>query len=605
MEKQLKKRHEVEKQYTWDLSALFPNEEVFQKAKAETENKVHLIVQNYQGKLQSAEMINACLTELRDVYENLSRIANYTNLNLAVDQTDMEKLQTHMKTSQWLAQLLSQLTFVDSEIQEQDNEVIEQAIRESKENANYLSELLRFKPHTLHKEVEKALKQLDPVLSAPYQTYNQAKLADMFFKPFTVNGKEYPISFGLFEDELEYHPNHEVRRNAFKHFSKTLAQYQHTVASLYNTQVQKEKLIANMRGFDSVYDYLLFSQKVDQSLYDRQIDIIMEKLAPHMRKYAKLLKEVHQLETMTFADLKVDVDPEFEPHVSFEEAKQYLIEGLGVLGSDYQEMVEKSFNERWIDFVSNQGKSTGAFCSSPYGAHPYILLTFTHKMRDVMTLAHELGHAGHFYLAQEQQNFFNARPSLYFIEAPSTMNELLMANYLVEQSNDPRFKRWVLSTIVSKTYYHNFVTHLLEAAYQREVYRIIDQGGSVQAPVLNQIKRNVLEQFWGEDVVINEGAELTWMRQPHYYMGLYPYTYSAGLTIATKMSERILREGDQAIDDWRNVLMAGGTKSPVELAQMAKIDITKSKPLEETIEYIARLIDEIIRLTEEINQNQE
>ena len=180
--------------------------------------------------------------------------------------------------------------------------------------------------------------------------------------------------------------------------------------------------------------------------------------------------------------------------MTFEEAKEHLVQGLSVLGKDYQEMVERSFDERWIDFVANEGKSTGAFCASPYGAHPYILLTFMHKMRDVLTLAHELGHAGHFYLAHQHQNVFNSRASTYFIEAPSTMNELLLSDYLIEQSDDPRFKRWVLATIVGKTYYHNFVTHLLEAAYQREVYRIIDQG-SVQAPILNRIKRQVLQDF--------------------------------------------------------------------------------------------------------------
>src|SRR5690606_7416477 len=136
---------------------------------------------------------------------------------------------------------------------------------------------------------------------------------------------------------------------------------------------------------------------------------------------------------------------------------------------------------------------------------------------------------------------------------------------------------------------------LLEAHYQREVYRIIDAGGSVQAAKLNELKRKTLEQFWGDTVKINEGAELTWMRQPHYYMGLYPYTYSAGLTVATEVSKRILNEGQVAIDDWKEVLKAGGTKDPVELAQMAGVDITTDKPLLDTIAHIGNIIDEIIQ----------
>jgi oligoendopeptidase F len=223
-------------------------------------------------------------------------------------------------------------------------------------------------------------------------------------------------------------------------------------------------------------------------------------------------------------------------------------------------------------------------------------------MREVFVLAHELGHAGHFTLCHQNQNIFDTRPSLYFIEAPSTMNEMLMANYLMKINDDKRFRRWVLSSIIGRTYYHNFVTHLLEAAYQREVYKIIDEGGSVQAAKLNELKRGVLEKFWGDTVKIVEGAELTWMRQPHYYMGLYPYTYSAGLTVATEVSKRILKEGQKAVDDWREVLKAGGTKTPVELAKMAGVDITTDKPLLNTIEHIGNIIDEIIKLTEELEE---
>jgi len=319
-----------------------------------------------------------------------------------------------------------------------------------------------------------------------------------------------------------------------------------------------------------------------------------------MRKYAKLIQRIHNLEEMTFMDLKLAVDPEFEPEVSIQEARDYVEKALSVLGQDYVDMINRAFDERWIDFAQNKGKSTGAFCASPYGIHPYVLISWTEKMRDVFVLAHELGHAGHFYLAHKNQNIFNVNPSLYHIEAPSTMNELLMANYLMKNTADKRMRRWVLSCMISRTYYHNFVTHLLEAAYQREVYNIIDKGGSVHAALLSKIKREVLEKFWQDAVVINEGAELTWMRQPHYYNGLYPYTYSAGLTIATEVNRRILTEGQKAIDDWIEVLKSGGIYTPVEFAKHAGVDITTEKPLMRTIEYIGNIIDEIIKLADEL-----
>lgn len=425
-------------------------------------------------------------------------------------------------------------------------------------------------------------------------------MVDLSFEDFEVNGKKYPLSYVSFEGDWEAETDTEIRRAAFDSFSKQIKNYQHTTAKTYDMKLQIEKTTSDLRGYDNIFDYLLFDQEVDQSLYNRQIDLITSELAPHMRKYAKLLQNVHGLDKMTFADLKIPLDPSYEPKITIEESKKYMNDALAIMGDDYLDMVNRSFDERWIDFAQNTGKSTGAFCSSPYGSHPYILISWSSRMNEVFVLAHELGHAGHFYNAHKKQNVFNSRPSLYFIEAPSTMNEMLMANHLLENSDDPKFKRWVISSIVARTYYHNFVTHLLEAAYQRKVYERVNAGENVNAGILNEIKRGVLEEFWGDAVEITPGAELTWMRQPHYYMGLYPYTYSAGLTISTQVSKRILSEGESAVTDWLEVLQAGGTKTPVELAQMAGVDVTTEQPLRDTIAYIGELVDELIKLTEEI-----
>lgn len=218
-------------------------------------------------------------------------------------------------------------------------------------------------------------------------------------------------------------------------------------------------------------------------------------------------------------------------------------------------------------------------------------------------LAHELGHAGHFTLAQNHQNLLESEASMYFVEAPSTMNEMLMANYLFNSSNNPRFKRWVIGSILSRTYYHNMVTHLLEAAYQREVYSRVDNGESLTAPLLNEIMLNTYKAFFGDTVEMTDGVELTWMRQPHYYMGLYSYTYSAGLTIGTVVSQCIKKEGQPAVDRWLKTLQAGGSQSPIELAQIAGVDITTDAPLKETINYISNLVDELEVLTYQIKEN--
>lgn len=602
MVKSLPQRSEIAIEEKWDLNSLFASSEEFDPVPEALEKEAEAFNAQYKGKLTEVATIVEMLEAATVLYEKIMKAGAYASLALSTDQSNNEAQMRSSRFSSATAKISSQLSFIASELLELPEATLETAITQAPPFENYLKKLLRQKPHQLHPEAEKALAAYSATFNAPYGLYNTTKMLDMSFDDFEVNDQKHPLSYTSFEGDWEAENDTELRRAAFTAFSEKLREYQHTAAKTYDMELQTEKTSSDLRGYNTIFDYLLFDQEVDRSLYNRQIDLIMKELAPHMRKYAKLLQQVHGLDKMTFADLKISLDASYEPEITVEESKKYINDALAVMGPDYLEMVERSYTERWIDFAQNKGKSTGAFCSSPYGNHPYILISWTGRMNEVFVLAHELGHAGHFYHANREQNIFNARPSLYFIEAPSTMNEMLVANHLLSSSDDPKFKRWVISSIVARTYYHNFVTHLLEAAYQRKVYDRIDAGESVNAGILNDLKRGVLEEFWGDAVEITEGAELTWMRQPHYYMGLYPYTYSAGLTISTQVSKRILSEGQTAVDEWLEVLKAGGTKTPAELAQMAGVDITTDQPLRDTISYIGDLIDELVSLTKEIEQ---
>ncbi|MBQ6542288.1 MAG: oligoendopeptidase F [Lachnospiraceae bacterium] len=598
---ELQKRSEVPEELKWDLSLIYPTLEDWQ---ADFDASVKLskdIEKQFKGKLTDAQTIVDCLAHLEALYKKADLVGNYSSLAVSVDYYDTGNQERASRAGSAMAQISSRLAFIDSEILMAPDEVIQEAIRHAKGSKNYLKDLLRKKPHQLSPETEKVLAAFGRSFETPYEIYEMTKLADMKFPSFTVKGKKYPLGYSLFEDDYEYERDTDVRRAAFRAFTRKLRQYENTTAAAYNAQVTTEKVEATVRGFENVFDYLLFDQKVTREMYDRQIDVITEKLAPHMRRYAKLIQKKYGLSEMTFADLKLPLDPDFDPRVTPEEAHKLVRDGLSILGEDYVSMIDEAFRDRWIDFAKNQGKETGGFCASPYGKGSFILLSWNDRMSDVFTIAHELGHAGHFRHANNAQSLFDTDVSGYFVEAPSTMNEVLFTDYLKTTDQDPRFRRWVLSSLISNTYYHNFVTHLREAWYQREVYKIIDEGGSVNAEKLSEIFRKNLELFWGDAVKIIDGAELTWMRQPHYYMGLYSYTYSAGLTVATAAAKRIEREGQPAVDDWKKVLDAGSTLDPTGLAALAGVDIRTDGPLNETIDYIGEIIDEISRLTKEID----
>ena len=596
------KRSEVPLNQTWDLGLIYQSPQDAWQDTEELKKLADKAEEEYKGKLSDAGTILDCLHMYEKMNEIAAKVSNYFELDMATDFTNSEKVTNANKAESILTDCMTKTSFIESEIVEADGNVLEEAIREGGSVSAFLKKLLRRKPHILKPETEKVLAALGEFMETPYQVYNQAKLSDIRFDSFTVNGKEYPLSYSLFEDQYEYENDTEIRRAAFRNFSDKIKQYENVTATAYNAHVCRDKRMAEIRGFKDVFEYLLFEEEVPRELYDRQIDVIMDKLAPHMRKYAALIKKVHKLDKMTYADLKLSVDPGFESRVSIEEADNYIADGLAVMGPEYVSMVHEAFRKRWIDFATNDGKSTGGFCASPYGVPAsFILLSWQNGMSDIFTLAHELGHAGHFKYCNEAQGFFDTQVADYFVESPSTINELLLTNHLEKTNPDPRFRRWVLGNTIGKTYYHNFVTHLLEAAFQREVYKIVDGGGSVQAETLSAIYKDILSRFWGDSVELTEGAELTWMRQPHYYMGLYSYTYSAGLAISTKMSQRINQEGEPAVNDWKKALRAGSTVNPIEFARLAGVDITTEGPLLDTIESIGAMIDEMWRLTDELD----
>ncbi|EJE16573.1 oligoendopeptidase F [Staphylococcus epidermidis] len=595
-------REEIPVRETWDLKDLFTSDQAFYQTLEQVVQMSLDFNHTYYKKLNNIETIEKALDEYERILIEIDRLYNYPELRLSVDTSNEEAQKVNAKLNTTSGKIASLLSFVDSEILELSDEIISE-LRSQTKYPHFIKQLQDRKPYQLSADVEKVLATLTPTLRSPFELYGTTKSLDINFESFDYEGVTYPLDYATFENEYEDHPSPEFRRKSFRAFSDALRQYQHTTAATYNMQVQQEKIEADLRGYDSVIDYLLQDQEVTKDMFDRQIDVIMSDLAPVMQKYAKIIQRVHNLDKMRFEDLKISIDPNFEPEISIKKSKKYIYGALNVLGDDYVKMLESAYDYRWIDFAQNKGKDTGAYCASPYATHSYVFISWTGKMAETFVLAHELGHAGHFTLAQKHQNLLESEASMYFVEAPSTMNEMLMANYLFNSSNDPRFKRWVIGSILSRTYYHNMVTHLLEAAYQREVYRRVDNGESLTAPLLNEIMSNTYKAFFGDTVEMTDGVELTWMRQPHYYMGLYSYTYSAGLTIGTVVSQCIKNEGQPAVDRWLKTLQAGGSQSPIELAQIAGVDITTDAPLKETINYISNLVDELEVLTYQIEEN--
>ena len=595
-----KHRSEFPENELWDLTALYQNQEDFLRAIEKTREDIQKFVRDYQGKLSTFEDFERAFAELEQIYIQISHIGNYGFMPQTTDFGDESFAQIAQAAMEFETEANVALSFFDDALIGADEAVLERLGQEPHLTSAIRQARIK-KSHYLGADVDKALTSLGEVFYSPQDIYTKMRAGDFAMADFEVDGKVYKNSFVTYENFYQNHENAEIREKAFRSFSEGLRQHQNTAAATYLAQVKSEKLLADMKGYDSVFDYLLAEQEVDRSMFDRQIDLIMSEFAPVAQKYLKHVAKVNGLEKMTFADWKLDLDSELNPEVSIDDAYDLVMKSVEPLGQEYCQEVARYKEERWVDFAANAGKDSGGYAADPYRVHPYVLMSWTGRMSDVYTLIHEIGHSGQFIFSDNHQSYFNAHMSTYYVEAPSTFNELLLSDYLERQFDNPRQKRFALAHRLTDTYFHNFITHLLEAAFQRKVYTLIEEGGTFGASKLNAIMKEVLTDFWGDAVEIDDDAALTWMRQAHYYMGLYSYTYSAGLVISTA-GYLHLKNDENGARDWLELLKSGGSKTPLESAMIIGADISTDKPLRDTIQFLSDTVDQIIAYNEELGE---
>ncbi len=589
-------RADVPAELTWNLDDLFASA-VSWEAELAALDTARAELQPYQGRLgESAATLLACLNSVERLQQRLMCVGVFAHLRNAQDGSNAEYQAALARVDALSARLDASIAFVDAEILQLPDGAVEKFLAQESNLAAHqvhLRDLLEIKPHRLSADTEKVLASLGEVLDAPWMTYHRSKAGDLQFAPFTdAQGSTRANSVNLFEWTYDSHPDVSVRRGAWLSFSAGLKAYNHTWSATFATEVNKNVVMARLRNYPSTEAYLLQAHKVPLAFYNNIRRTIQAEVAPHMQRYARLRKRVLGLDKLLYCDIKAPLDADYEPKIGFDDARTLILDSLACMGPEYVQFVRTGFEKRWIDRADNIGKSSGAFCASPYGVHPFILMTWADTMRNVFVLTHELGHGAHFGLAMKHQRYVNMRPAMPFVEAPSIMHEMLLARHILAQSSDARMRRSVIMQVLG-TYHHNFVTHLLEAELQHRVYAQAEAGQAVTAQLLNQCKGEILAGFWGDAVEIDDGARMTWMRQPHYYMGLYPYTYSVGLVAATAMAGLVADEGPPAVQRWLQVLKAGGTKKPMELLQLAGIDLSSPEPIRAAVAYVGSLVDEL------------
>ena len=415
---ELKKRSEFPENELWDLTALYKDRQDFLLTLEKTLENINVFKRNYQGQLKTVDDFTSALMEIEQIYIEMSHISSYAFMPQTTDFSSEEFAQIAKAGDDFWTKASVELSFFDTALISADLSILDKL----ESNPHFSSAIRQAKiqkKHFLSPDVEKALTNLQGIFNSPQDIYTKMRAGDFTMDDFEVDGKRYKNSFVTYENFYQNHGNADIREKAFHSFSAGLRKHQNTAAASYLAQVKMEKTLADMRGYDTVFDYLLAEQEVDRAMFDRQIDLIMTEFAPVAQRYLKHVAKVNGLDKMTFADWKLDLDGELNPDVTIDDAYDLVMKSVEPLGQEYSQEVARYQSDRWVDFAANANKDSGGYAADPYKVHPYVLMSWTGRMSDVYTLIHEIGHSGQFIFSDNNQSYFNTHMSTYYVEAAS------------------------------------------------------------------------------------------------------------------------------------------------------------------------------------------
>lgn len=540
----------------------------------------------------------SCLQDLDKLQRKQGRLSTYVGVQSFVDARD-KQLQTATAKLRESAALLGRRQAVLQALLTNTDESVwaEWCVVAPDLNAydgRYRS-LRSSHPHTFSTDVEQTLAALESTLQLPIQLYRRIKAGDLRFGEVCDSaGKSSTFSLSRYEKRFETSSDAQLRASAAAVFADGAKPHRHAFAAAYAGEISRQVSLARLRGFDTTVDFLFWQQCIERRFFEAQRAVLNIGLPPLMQRFIEVKRRLLNVPKLGYQDLKA-YPAQIPADISFERAREAIINASHTLGKDYASVIQQAFDERWIEYGQQPNKADSSGCASPFGPHPYVLMTWSGSPRDMFLLAHELGHAVHFHWSASHQAVLNAAPLRYFIEAPSTLNELLLADYLL-RDDDPRQR---LSTVFEllNSYYHNFVTHHLESEFQIRVYSETDAGRLPGPDALEKIKIDVLRTFWGDAVDIDDNAGLAWVRQQHYYMGLYPYTYAAGQSIASLYQQR-LKSDPHAAECWCAALRQGSSVDAASLLTSLDLDLSNDNAFSSVL----NIIEGYVELFEQLAQ---
>lgn len=594
-EMQLKK---IAEEYHWDLTPIYADIDAIQEDLQKVKNDLIPAISEFQGKLNTENNILAFMNQTEIINQKLLKLNNYATFLTEQNQMDNAATSLLQQVNKMKYQYSETVAFCSPELLTNSNEFLDKLL-ENPEMKPYSTRIKRMRSnaeHVLPKETEALLLPLSNIANGASILYSKLTSADMKFPTIKdPDGNDIEIDKSNWVKIVTSNPNREFRKKSSEIFMSEYGQYRNTLAQNMDNFIQATVSLAHIHNYATAKEAALASSTVPTEVYDNLIAAANNNLDTTYR-YIALRKKILGADKFYSSDMLYPLVDELNVSFSYEESKNLIIDALEPLGEEYQNILRKAFNERWIDVYPSDGKSGGAFSGGLYGVHPYILTNFTDDYYSISTLAHELGHTVHQYESeQNQKSTLTSAPTSFTSEVASTTNELLLSDYMIKNAKSDDEKLYYLFSELT-TLDGTFFSQAQFSEFEDAMYQIVEDGGSLNADMLEDLWIKINNKYSGSDVISIDGSQYAWSRIPHFYYNYYVFQYATSISAACTISQRIENGEDGAVEQYLEFLKTGDSDDGAALLGIAGVDITSPSLADDLIARYNSLIDQIEEL---------
>lgn len=595
--KQERIRSEVEEQAKWNLKAMYQNEEAVNKD-IEQLKQYHKDLLSFKGKIMES---SETLKKFYQVYINydkvLSNLYTYSHMLCDEDTTDSNHQAFKMKIDKLVEDLGAELSFISPEMMATSYDEVLKMIEQDTSLKEYqfdLEKSFRYQDHVLSTREEELIAKASNAMGTGDEVFYNLDNSDIHLRPIhDEQGNLVELNNSNYNKYMNS-KNREVRKEAFDSMYEYWKNLKNTVAATYKGQIKEDFFSSEMRKFDSPLKESLYSDNIDISVYECLIQTVHKNL-DKMYQYVDLRKQILGVNELHMYDVYVDLCEEEAKPIPFEEGKQIVFDALKPLGETYLKDLNKAFEERWIDIYPNTGKKSGAYSWGTYDSYPYLLLNYNDTVDSVSTMAHELGHSMHSYYSNQNQEYLYHNYPIFLAEIASTVNEILLNDYLYKNAQSKSEKMLYLNEFLDKikgTLYRQ----TMFAEFEMKIHDKYQAGIPLTEEEFSNTYYELNKLYFGPNMISDEEIRYEWERIPHFYTSFYVYKYATGISAAIAFASDILNHVDGAVDRYLTFLKSGGSNYPLEILKNCGVDMTSEEPIQKALDMFEQKLQELKKL---------